>query len=129
MSTAIVRLARNSVVHVLFAFVAMGSWAVFANGAHPMPAPLLAGMIQGGLSGCITLFLKRVIETLSLRLDGIGALLVPPVITGLISASLLTLIHTLSGTPEVLATIVLPLTVATSYAALYNFSLWKAGRR
>ena len=26
----------------LFAFVAMGSWAVFANRAHPMPAPLLA---------------------------------------------------------------------------------------
>src|SRR5262245_58279099 len=129
MSTAIVRLARNSVVHVLFAFVAMGGWAVFANRTHPMPAPLVAGTIQGGLSACITLFLKRMIETLSLRFDGIGALLAPPVITCLVSASLLTLIHALSGTPEVLATIVLPLTVATSYAALYNFSLWKAGRR
>jgi hypothetical protein len=129
MSTPIVRLARSSVVHVLFAFVAMGGWAVFANRAHPMPAPLLAGMIQGGLSAGITLFLKRVIETLSWHLDGIGALLFPPVITCLVSASLLTLIHSLSGTPEVLVTIVLPLTVATSYAALYNFSLWKDGRR
>lgn len=129
MSTAIVRLARSSVVHVLFAFVAMGGWAVFANRTHPMPAPLVAGMIQGGLSACITLLLKRLIETLSLRFDGIRALLVPPVITCLVSASLLTLIHALSGTPEVLATIVLPLTVATSYAAFYNFSLWEAGRR
>jgi fructose-specific phosphotransferase system IIC component len=129
MNTAIVRLARSSVVHVLSAFVAMGGWAVFANRAHPMPAPLVAGMIQGGLSACITLFLKRLIETLSLRFDGITALLVPPVITCLVSASLLTLIHALSGTPEVLATIALPLTVATSYAALYNFSLWKAGKR
>jgi fructose-specific phosphotransferase system IIC component len=94
-----------------------------------MPAPLLAGVIQGGLSACITLFLKRLIEALSLRLDGIGALLVPPVITCLVSARLLALIHAPSGTPEILATIVLPLRVATSYAALYNFSLWKAARR
>ena len=129
MSASIVRLARSSVVHVLFAFVAMGGWAVFANRTHPMPAPPVAGMIQGGLSACITLFLKRLIETLSLRFDGIGALLVPPGITCLVSASLLTLIHALSGTPEILATIALPLTVATSYAALYSFSLWKAGRR
>lgn len=129
MSTVVVRLARNSVVHVLSAFVAMGGWAVFANRTHPMPAPLVAGLIQGGLSACITLFLKRLIEILSLRFDGIRALLVPPVITCLVSASLLTLIHALSGTPEILATIALPLTVATSYAALYNFSLWKAGKR
>ena len=129
MSAAIAPLARNSAVHVLFAFVAMGSWAVFANRAHSMPAPLLAGMIQGGVSACITLALKRVVEALSLRLEGIGALLAPPVVTCLVSASLLTLIHTLSGTPEVLATIALPMTVATSYAALYNVSLWKAGGR
>jgi fructose-specific phosphotransferase system IIC component len=129
MSTPVAPLARSSAVHVLFGFVAMGGWAAFANRAHPMPAPLLAGMIQGGLSACITLFLKRVIEALSLRLDGIGGVLVPPVTTCLVSATLLALIHALSGTPEVLATIVLPLTVATSYAALYNFSLWKAGRR
>jgi hypothetical protein len=129
MSTPVAGLARRSTVHVLFAFVAMGGWAVFANRAHAMPAPLVAGMIQGGLSALITLFLKLMIETLSLHLDGIAALLVPPVITCLVSASLLTLIHVLSGTPEVLATIALPLTVATSYAALYNFSLWKARRR
>src|SRR5215510_5838290 len=111
MSGPVVRLARNSFVHVMSAFVAMGGWAVFANRAHPMPAPLVAGIIQGGLSACITLFLKRMIETLSLRFDGIRALLIPPVITCFVSASLLTLIHALSGTPEILATIALPLTV------------------
>jgi hypothetical protein len=128
MSAHVARLARSSAAHVLFAFLGMGSWAVFANSAHPMPVSLFAGVLQGGLSACITLFLKRLIETLSLRLGGIEALLVPPVITCLVSASLLTLIHALSGTPEVLATIALPLMVATGYAALYNFSLWKAGR-
>ena len=123
MST-LVALARSSAVHVLFAFVAMGSWTVFANRAHPTPAPRLAGMNRGGLSACITLFL---IGLLSLRLDGIIA--VPAIATYLVSASLLTLIHALSGTQEVLATIVLLQLVATSYAALYNLSLWKAGMR
>jgi len=122
------RLMRSSVVHVAFAFIAMGSWAAFANRAHPMPAPLQAGLIQGALSAVITLFLKRGIEALSRRLAGVAALVVPPVIAGLASASLLSAIHTASGTPEVVRTIAVPLTVATSYAALYNVSLWR-GRK
>ena len=38
----------------------MGSWAAFANRMHPMPRPLIAGFVQGVLSGCLTLFLKFV---------------------------------------------------------------------
>ena len=53
-------------------------------------------------------------------------MLVPAIATYLVSAILLMLIHALSGTQEVLATIVLLLLVATSYAALYNLSLWKS---
>ena len=128
MNAAIARLARSSVVHVLFAFAAMGGWAVFANRAHPLPAPLLAGVVQGGLSACITLFLKRLIEFLAARLQGIAALVGPPAVACLASATLLTAIHTLAGTPEILATIAVPLTVATTYAAAYNFSLWKMRR-
>ena len=128
MSTLFARMARSGAVHIAFAFIAMGGWAVFANRAHAMPAPLLAGLVQGGLSASITLFLKRLIEALAARFSGIAALLAPPAIACAVSASLLTLIHTLAGTPEVLATIIVPLTVATSYAALYNYSLWKLGR-
>jgi len=124
MTLPIARLMRSSVLHIAFAFVAMGSWAAFANRAHPMPAPLQAGLIQGALSAGITLVLKRGIEALARRFAGLTALLAPPVIAGLVSASLLTVIHTISGTPEIGRTIAVPLTVATSYAALYNFSLW-----
>jgi len=127
-STLFARVARSSAVHIAFAFVAMGGWAVFANRAHAMPAPFLAGLVQGGLSASITLFLKRLIEALAARFSGIAALLAPPTIACAVSASLLTLIHTLAGTPEILATIIVPLTVATSYAALYNYSLWRFGR-
>ncbi|MGX1740049.1 hypothetical protein ACWIEX_00695 [Bosea sp. NPDC055353] len=125
MSAPFARLMRSSVVHVGFAFLAMGGWAAFANRAHPMPAPLQAGLLQGAISATITLVLKRAIEYLASRFSGLTALLAPPVIAGLVSASLLTFLHTLGGTPEIAKTIAVPLTVATSYAALYNYSLWR----
>jgi hypothetical protein len=128
MTSPVARLMRSSVVHVAFAFVAMGGWAAFANRAHPMPAPLQAGLIQGALSAVITLVLKRGIEVLARRFSGLAALLVPPVVAGAVSASLLTTIHMVGGTPEIGRTIAIPLTVATSYAALYNFSLWRTGK-
>lgn len=125
MSAPIARLMRSGIVHVGFAFLAMGSWAAFANRAHAMPAPLQAGLIQGAISAGITLVLKRGIDDLASRFTGVTALLAPPAIAGLVSASLLTLIHTLGGTPEIGTTIAVPLTVATSYATLYNLSLWR----
>ncbi len=125
MSGPLARLMRSSIVHVGFAFLAMGSWAAFANRAHPMPAPLQAGLLQGAISATITLVLKRCIEYLASRFSGLTALLAPPVIAGLVSATLLTILHTLNGTPEIAKTIAVPLTVATSYAALYNYSLWR----
>ena len=36
MSFRFSRLARSGPVHVAVAFIAMGGWAVLANGAHPM---------------------------------------------------------------------------------------------
>ena len=125
MSPPLTRLMRSSIVHVGFAFLAMGSWAAFANRAHPMPAPLCAGLLQGAISATITLVLKRAIEYLASRFSGLAALLAPPAIAGLVSASLLTILHTIGGTPEIAKTIAVPLTVATSYAALYNYSLWR----
>ena len=125
MSGPLARLMRSSIVHVGFAFLAMGSWAAFANRAHPMPAPLQAGLLQGAISSTITLVLKRAIEYLASRFSGLAALLAPPMIAGLVSGTLLTMLHTLGGTPEIAKTIAVPLTVATSYAALYNYSLWR----
>jgi hypothetical protein len=126
MSLPLARLMRSSAVHIAVAFVAMGSWAAFANRAHAMPAPVQAGLIQGALSASITLFLKRGIEELSRRFSGLAALLAPPVIASLVSACVLTTIHMIGGTPEIGRTIAVPLTVATSYAALYNLSLWRS---
>ena len=123
MSGRLKALAGSSIVHVLFAFLAMGGWAVFANRAHPMPRPLIAGVVQGVISGCLTLFLKSVVEALSRHFSGSARLWAPPLIACLGSATILIVIHALSGTPEILKTIAVPLLVSSSYVAIYNYSI------
>jgi hypothetical protein len=118
------RLAQSSIVHVLIAFLAMGSWAWFANRTHPPASALMAAVVQGCLSGSITLVLKTAIEFLVKHLSGIVALVVPPTAAFLTSTVLLSAIHVVAGTPEILATIALPLAVSTSYALAYSWSLW-----
>jgi hypothetical protein len=129
------QMASNTLVHVAFGFLAMGAWAVFANRAHPLPQALLAGLVQGTISGVLTLFLKKGLERMSAMFfrsrnheggRNIAALIVPPLITATAIATILTTAHTLAGTPEVLATIAVPFTVSTTYAVLYNLRLWRA---
>ncbi|NRP18786.1 hypothetical protein LPJGGPFB_02029 [Ensifer adhaerens] len=120
-------LARSSVVHVLFAFVAMGGWALFANRLHPMPRPLVAGIVQGALSAALTLCLKSTIDALSLRFRGTARLWMPPLLACLASTSILVAIHAATGTPEILKTIAVPLMVSTSYAVAYNYSISRGG--
>jgi hypothetical protein len=124
MKTWLKALAGSSVVHVLFAFLAMGSWAVLVNRSYPMPRPVIAGLVQGMLSGCLTLFLKKAVEALARHIGQGGARFwAPPLIACLGSATILTVVHALSGTPEILRTIAVPLMVSTSYAAIYNYSI------
>ena len=118
------RIFESGAVHVFGAFVLMGSWAVFANWAYPMPRPLIAGFVQGTMSGIITLGLKHLLEMLVKRLSDLWALLVPPLFACGLSITILGMIHSIAGTPEILATLVVPVSVATLYAAVYTFGLW-----
>jgi len=122
------RPAENSLVHMGIAFLAMGGWAAFANRAHPMPEPLVAGLVQGALSAAITLVLKRMVEALGRRLSGIAALVLPPLIAVSLSLAILGSIHAAARTPELLATIALPASVTALYSAGYALALWR-GRR
>lgn len=101
----------------------MGGWAIFANRTHEMPAPMIAGLVQGLLTATITLFLKRMIEGIFHRATGSLRLVLPPFAAFLISLVLLTVIHTIAGTPALLATISVPLTVSTLYAFIYTLAL------
>ncbi|MFC6447762.1 hypothetical protein [Shinella zoogloeoides] len=128
MSGIFVRIAHHGVTHFSVACAAMGGWAAFSNRFHPMPAPLTAALIQGVVSGCITLALKGTIERTSSRFSGWSALVAPPVIACILSAIIAVTMHRIGGTPELGQTIVLPLTVSTTYAALYSLALWNAGK-
>ncbi len=119
-------LARSSAVHVAVGFLAMGGWAVFANRAHPFPQPLVAGLVQGMLSGLITFGLKRLIEFLAASFHGRAALVLPPAISVALSLTILASVHWLAGTPEILATLAVPVGVTAIYSALYTLALWRA---
>ena len=86
-------LAGSGVVHVAFAFVAMGGWAVFANFSHPMPKPLLAGLVQGTISAILTLCLKSIIDTLSRMFKGTFRLWAPPLVACLATSAILVALH------------------------------------
>jgi hypothetical protein len=121
-------LARQSWTHIAVAFLAMGGWAVFANRAHPMPQPLVAGVVQGALSGAITFALKRMVEAVAQRFSGANAIVLPPLIAVTLSLAVLVTIHSVAGTPEIAATIALPTSVTALYSTLYAIALWRAGR-
>jgi hypothetical protein len=114
-------LARSSVVHVGFAFLAMGAWAVFANRSAGPGHALLAGLVQGTLSGAITLGLKRFLETASARLAGVLAVIVPPATSCTVILVVLVTAHLLAGTRNILATISLPYAVSSTYAFVYTW--------
>ena len=114
---------RSTALHVAFAVLAMGGWAAFANRGHGAEAMQLAFGIQGTLSGLITLVMKRGLELGHTRLSGIAARLIPPLISCAAIGTLLFIVHSLSGTPEVLRTLALPWTVSTVYAFVYVASL------
>lgn len=100
-----------------------------ANHGYPLPRMLLAGLVQGSMSACLTLFLKTAIDRLSARLPARSTLWAPPLVACMVSSAMLATIHAVSGTPEILKTIALPLAVSTSYAALYNYSLYRRRER
>ena len=121
----IARLAGLAVVHVGVAFLLMGSWALYANWQHPMPKPVVAGLVQGALSGVITYALKRALDGLRGRMRrGLGWWL-PPLIACALSLCLLVSAHLAAGTPELLRTISVPFSVASLYAVTYNLIMWR----
>jgi len=117
------RLMRSSLVHVAFGFLLMGGWTLFANREHGLAAAWLPALVQGIISGVLTGLLKKTLESLDGKLSGVGAYVLPPAITAGSILVVLTLVHRLIGTPELVATIAFPWTVSTLYAIVYNARL------
>lgn len=128
--TMIKKMMDSTLVHILFAFFAMGGWAVFANRMHGLDKALIAGGLQGAFSGTITFFMKTILEACSnyfiVWKKKWLALFSPPLIACSASLAMLVSGHILAKTPELFATIILPFSVAFSYACLYTWRLWHA---
>ncbi len=119
---------KSSLVHIAFGFLAMGGWALFANREYGFAGAWLPALVQGTISGALTGVLKRTLEALDGRLKGAVAWALPPAITAGSILTLLVLVHTAIGTPEVIATIAVPWSVSTLYAIVYNAGLVRTRR-
>jgi hypothetical protein len=102
----------------------MGAWAAWANRSHPMPVPLVAGLVQGTLTAFITGLLKAIMDWLFDQLTGLAALILPPIAAAATSVTVLSQVHRIAGTPEVWLTLAVPSTVATIYAVIYTATRW-----
>ena len=127
--SALQRLAKSTAVHVGFAFVAMGGWTLFANAGHGLAAAWLPALVQGAISGIITLVLKHALEAMAARLTGPIAYVVPPAVTAATILAVLVGVHRLIGTPEIARTIAVPWSVSTLYAVVYTSVLVRSHGR
>lgn len=117
---------HSNAAHVLAGIMLMGGWAFFANTGYPWPAAVIAGLVQAIITGTITLVMKKSIEWVASRTRGI---VLPTLAASAISASLLTIVHTIAGTPAFWLTVAAPFSVATIYGATYTFTLRRMAAR
>jgi hypothetical protein len=129
LATTVQTLAKSTAVHVGFAFLAMGGWALYANSGHGLAAAAVPALAQGVMSGLITLLLKRALEAMSGRFSGVLAYVAPPATTAILILGVLVLIHRLIGTPEIARTIAVPWSVSTLYAVIYSAALVNGRRK
>jgi len=123
------KLAQSSWSHVATSFILMGGWAFFANRVHGVDASIMAALLQGTLSGIITLGMKKALERIyqAFKNNDKAAFFLTPLIVCSISASTLLLCHFIAGTPELILTIITPSSVALFYAYIYTYTLKKLG--
>jgi hypothetical protein len=117
------RLLGSSVLHIAVGFLLMGGWALFANRAHGLAAAWPPALVQGTISAVLTGLLKKTLEKLDGKIPGALAFVAPPALTAGAILLLLATVHTLIGTPELVATIAAPWSISTLYAIVYNARL------
>ena len=121
---------RRVVFFSVSAFFSFGGWAVFANMQHGLSKKLSAGLTQGLLSLISTAILTSAMETVFGRLSpGVTRF----VATGLgpITATLflMTVAHIVTGTPEIVATMLPSVVVGYTYSLIYAAGLTRRCRQ
>lgn len=107
-------------------FLFYGAWALWVNSPYGWEHSVIAGLTQGSYSFTITLVLAIVIELLFVRLTGVP---LRSVWVFLIGAVLLVCtsvgINVLTGTPEILWTVLPGLVISLIYTVIYIVALNK----
>lgn len=111
-------LAGRTWVHVLTGGLLMGSWAVFANRMHDTSEAIQAGALQALLSAFLTGCLKMIADRL---LTIVPHWALAAALSLAFSATLLISAHWATGTPEIGATVTVPLLVSGTYIFAYCF--------
>ena len=108
----------------VLAFFLWGGWAYFVNERSIVSSGFAAGLTQGLASGLITLIMVRAISVLirTLPVDGIAVIL-PAFIIVTITSTGLVLLHSLSGTPNILYTIAPVISVAFAFCVVTTLKL------
>ena len=107
-------------------FLVYGSWALFINYEYGFAASLKAGLTQGGYSFILTLGLSFMMEWLfQLSRQPIRQFNLTFITTCLLIYATSWSINVLSGTPEILLTILPGAIASTLYTLSYTMALFK----
>ena len=109
------------------AFLLFGSWALFANHAHPTPVMVRAGLAQGTLSFVSTTFSVLLLE----YLYGLGrtrakSFLLAAFGTPVIILLAMTSVHLVAGTPNVATTLLPSCISGFIFSTTYTLGLRRA---
>ena len=113
------------------AFAIWGGWAYYVNsqsvGAETRASPLISGLTQGTGSFVITLVLVRAVAWLYHRLPANPLRLVlPGILTVMVTGTCLAIAHTLVGTADIARTIAPALSVAFAFCVFTAFKIRQA---
>jgi len=119
---------RRSLLAACAGLLGYGGWALFVNYSAGIEMALRAAAVQGGYSFALTLGMTLVIERLFHGLPQKHAAWLTVVLSSIATWCVAFGIHTLNGTPNVIATILPGFIVGIIYTTLYVVAL-KAGQR
>ncbi|TCM71060.1 hypothetical protein EC844_101341 [Acinetobacter calcoaceticus] len=117
---------RYNLSAAIFAFLLWGGWSFYINTQHgSLKNGIISGLTQGICSFVITLFMTFLIDRQFNYFQNINAkLILPPVLTVLLTGSFLVMVHLLIGTPSIVYTLSPVLSVAFLFGVFTNYKLY-----
>lgn len=124
------RALRRVVILALLAIVIYGGWAFAINWRFGWQVALKAAAGQGASSAFNTLIITGMIEGIFWRMGASArAAALAATLPALVSGGINALAQWLAGTPEILPTIALSLTLGSAFNVSYALGLWRAQAR